>query len=471
MSLIGQILQDRYYIISAIGEGGMGRVYYAEDKRLNQKVAIKETIAKSSESSQEIDARIKSFQREAHLLAGKIKHPAVPKVIDYFQFEENWYIVMEYIDGDSLEKQRKERNQPFFVKEVLLLTDQLLQILDLLHNQDPPIIHRDIKPSNIKVKNDHVYLLDFGLAKQITGSSSTFATFMTPAFASPEQINNKEVTQKSDLYSVGATMYFLLTNDEPASAFERSLAIASGSVDPLQNIKKLRLDLPDEIANLIMSALSIKTEERPHSAKMMRLKINDFLTEKDKTLPLLSILAPTQPSIPGVNIIQPESEDADSKEKTEIPLQSSDQFLTNQSVSEANLIQFESKDSNSKEKVDIPSAPSYQFSASQSPIKSNLNSNDATQPQTIKQSNRNWLKAVAALGLLIVIVVTGFGLYRNKERISASWFPTPTPAPTPEPTPNPRDVAIQLTDEAIEELFNNNFDEAERKAKLAVETD
>lgn len=467
MSLIGQILQDRYYIISAIGEGGMGRVYYAEDKRLNQQVAIKETITNSNESSQEIAARIKAFQREAYLLAGKIKHPAVPKVIDYFQFGENWYIVMEYIDGDSLEKQRKERNQPFSVKEVLLLIYQLLQILDLLHNQDPPIIHRDIKPSNIKVKNDCVYLLDFGLAKQITGSSSTFAAFMTPAFASPEQINNKEITPKSDLYSVGATMYFLLTNEEPASAFERSLAIASGSADPLQNVKKLRSDLPDKIANLIMNALSIKTEERPYSAKMMRLKINDFLTEKGKTLSLLSNISSEKVALDKEDLKQSKSNDSGSEEKSEVSLQ----FLTNQSLSEANLVQFASEDFGLKEKTEISSIPSQQFSASQSSVKSNFNSNDVTPPQAIKQSNKRWLKVIIILGLLIVIGVTGFGIYRNKEKISASLFPTPTPAIIPEPTPNPRDVAIQLTNEAVEEFFNNNFDVAESKAKQAIETD
>src|ERR1041384_136750 len=223
MNLIGQVLQDRYKVIRQIGEGGMGRVYYGEDIRLKQEVAIKETIKlDSDEPSQYITARIRAFQKEAELLAGKIKHPAIPKVIDYFQWEGNWYIVMEYIDGNSLEKQQFEKGAAFDIAEVLQWTDQLLRILDSLHGQHPKILHRDIKPSNIKVKNNRVYLLDFGLAKQLTGSKSTIASFVTPAFASPEHMSNKEPTEKSDLYSVGATMYCLLTNKEPVSVTERS---------------------------------------------------------------------------------------------------------------------------------------------------------------------------------------------------------------------------------------------------------
>ena len=128
MSLLGQTLQDRYRILYQIGEGGMGRVYYAEDIRLNQPVAIKETLGlHNNESSQQIEAKVKALQREAHLLAGKIKHHAIPRVIDHFQVDENWYVVMDYVDGDSLERQLTERGQPFPIKDVLLWTYELLE--------------------------------------------------------------------------------------------------------------------------------------------------------------------------------------------------------------------------------------------------------------------------------------------------------------------------------------------------------
>lgn len=291
MNLIGQILQNRYRVIHQIGEGGMGRVYYGEDIRLNQEVAIKETMnLDSDESSETIAARIKTFKREAELLAGKIKHPAIPKVIDYFQFEKNWYIIMEYIDGNSLEEQRKQINKPFSAEEVLLWIDQLLQILDSLHHQFPPIIHRDIKPSNIKVKNGKVYLLDFGLAKELAGLKSTVASFITPAFASLEQITNKDVTERSDLYSVAATMYCLLTNEVPTNASERSLEILGGKPDPIkQGLNHHKINRG--IADIILDALSLHPEGRPASAESMRLALKKAdLTETvvdapEKTLP------------------------------------------------------------------------------------------------------------------------------------------------------------------------------------------
>lgn len=348
MNLIGQILQGRYRISHLIGEGGMGRVYYAEDIRLNKVVAIKEILIPNNESSQLIEKRIRAFQREAQLLSGIIKHSAIPRVIDYFQVEENWYIVMDYIDGNSLERLLKKRGEPFPLEEVLLWTEQLLEILDSLHSETPPVIHRDIKPSNIKVKNGKVYLLDFGLAKQLSGSKSSYP-LLTLAYASPEQMENKEnkePTAKSDLYSVGATMYCLLTNVEPASAFSRSLALASGDADPLPHIRELRTDLPDGIANLIMSALSIKPADRPNSAETMRMKLNSFLTERDKT--------PTMPS---------------------------------RDVSEASKT--------------IPSSLPYFNAPIQPP------------PLTPTNRKRNGVKVAASLALLIAIGVIGYIMYPN----------------------------------------------------------
>lgn len=421
MSLVGQTLQDRYRISHQIGEGGMGRVYYAEDIRLNQPVAIKETLSlHNNESSQQIEARVKAFQREAHLLAGNIKHHAIPRVIDHFQIEENWYIVMDYVDGDSLEKQLKERGKPFPIKDVLLWTDQLLEILDSLHSGDPQIIHCDIKPSNIKVKNDKVYLLDFGLAKRLTGSKTSIA-FLTPAYAPPE---HKNLTAKSDLYSVGATMYCLLTNTEPASAYIRSLAIASGDIDPLEPIKDLRSDIPVELVNLIMSTLSIKAEERPYNAKTMQTKLKDFLIERGQnpTLPSYHFLS---------NHVSPEVINVEEEKAGSSSTGRSESQLTHSSKPSINS-----------------SSPDF---------------NGSLQSNSSKRKNKNWKKIAVSVTLLIVIGLTGVGIYKylSKDKKTEPSVPAKPP----------RQTAVELTNQAMEKIYESDYEAAKSLSKQAIDTD
>jgi tetratricopeptide (TPR) repeat protein len=399
MSLIGQTIQDRYRIRYQIGEGGMGRVYYAEDLRLKQPVAIKETLGlDNNESSLQIEAKVKALQREAHLLAGSIKHHAIPRVIDHFQIGENWYVVMDYVDGDSLEKQLREREQPFPIKDVLLWTNELLQILDSLHSGDTQIVHCDIKPSNIKVKDGKVYLLDFGLAKRLTGSKTSIA-FLTPAYAPPEQ---KNLTPKSDLYSVGATMYCLLTDTEPSSAYARSLAIASGETDPLKSIKEFRPDVPMELARLIMSSLSIKPEERPDSAKNMQVRLMDLLIERGQN-----------PTLPTHN------------------------FLSNY-------------DSPLPKPSRVPSAASS--------LRDDDESSDFSNGKY-----KTWKKIAVGVGLVAAIALVGVGTYKYARKDKAPK--------TPVSTKSPRQLAIELTDQAIKKIYESNYEEAKSLSKKAIDID
>lgn len=401
-----QILQDRYKIISEIGAGGMGRVYLGEDIRLSQKVAIKETISVPTEQASEVDARIKAFQREAHLLAGKIKHSAIPRVIDYFPHAGSWYIVMEYIEGKSLEEQRKERDQAFSEQETLLWTDQLLKILDSLHNQIPPIIHRDIKPSNIKVKDNHVYLLDFGLAKQITGRKSTAATFLTPLFASPEQLSNGEITERSDLYSVAATMYCLLTNKEPVGAVERSIAISSGKPDPLQHIKDSHRELSYQVSETIMKALSFNPENRPASAEAMRVALQKSNVSGD--------------TIRSYNPFPPSIKEADfSPNVTMLPPQ--------QQPSGENIKKFWPK--------------------------------------------KKALILTSILGGLIVLI--GLLILINYSTSLQARLGLTSPA-SAEPKPDqqtPREKAIELTAQALDSLYENDYEKAKLLTEKAIATD
>src|SRR4051812_35571017 len=138
------ILQHRYRIVRHLGQGGMGTVYEAIDERLDNTVALKETLF--------TDERLrKQFEREARLLA-RLHHPALPKVFDHFTEGEGQFLVMQFVPGEDLwEMLRERKGEPFPVEEVLTWGEQLLDALDYLHTQDPSIIHRDIKPQNLKI--------------------------------------------------------------------------------------------------------------------------------------------------------------------------------------------------------------------------------------------------------------------------------------------------------------------------------
>src|SRR5881227_140383 len=202
------LLQNRYLIQKQIGQGGMGAVYVATDQRFGSTVALKETFFD--------DATMRrAFEREARLL-NHLRHSALPRVSDYFADEQGEFLVMEYIAGEDLSEKLKERRAAFPISEVLNWADQLLYALDYLHTQEPPVIHRDIKPQNLKLTpKGQIILLDFGLAKGSLGQSRMMTSRSvfgcTPNFAPLEQIQGAGTDPRSDLYSLGATVYYLMT--------------------------------------------------------------------------------------------------------------------------------------------------------------------------------------------------------------------------------------------------------------------
>ena len=190
----------------------------------------------------------RAFEREARLLAS-LRHPAVPNVSDHFSENEGQFLVMEYITGDDVETLFQARPGAVGVGETLDWADQLLDALAYLHAQDPPIVHRDIKPQNLKLSDrKQIVLLDFGLAKghaadmTLTGGKSLFG--YTPAYAPLEQIRGSGTDPRSDLYSLGATLYHLLTGAAPADAVTRANAVIGGQPDPLRPASDLNPAVP-----------------------------------------------------------------------------------------------------------------------------------------------------------------------------------------------------------------------------------
>lgn len=210
-------LAGRYLILEKIAQGGMGAIYKAQDRRLQDKiVAVKEM----SESAIEPDERghiMESFRREAELLA-RLEHPNLVRVTDFFQEGERYYMVMEFINGRTLEKMLEGRTEPFPEKQVLIWADQLCDVLSYLHGQNPKIIYRDIKPANIMIVDgtDTVKLIDFGIARFYKpGKRQDTIQFGTKGYAPPEQYGKAQTDERSDIYALGALLHQLLTLRDP----------------------------------------------------------------------------------------------------------------------------------------------------------------------------------------------------------------------------------------------------------------
>src|SRR5713101_1705781 len=181
------LLNKRYRILDSIGKGGMGAVYRAEDTQLgNRKVAIKE-MSQSGLSPQEVIEAADAFKQEAHILAG-LQHPNLPSIHDHFSEAGRWYLVMSFIQGETLEEYlNKAKGGKLPVEEVLQIGIQLCKVLGYLHTQQPPIIFRDLKPSNIMRTSDgHLYLIDFGIARHFKpGQARDTAAYGSMGYASP----------------------------------------------------------------------------------------------------------------------------------------------------------------------------------------------------------------------------------------------------------------------------------------------
>jgi eukaryotic-like serine/threonine-protein kinase len=261
----GTLLSNRYRIVSILGQGGMGAVYRADDEHLGIPVAVKENLFLTEEYSRQ-------FQREARILAS-LRHPGLPHVADYFVLEgQGQYLVMDYIEGEDL-RQRMERAGPLPEREAILIGISVCDALNFLHNSIPPIIHRDLKPGNIKVTADgQAVLVDFGLAKVMEGGQATMtgARAMTPGYSPPEQYGTSHTDARSDIYSLGATLYASLTGTIPEDGLNRM----TGKAD-LTDIRTLCPRMNRRLADSIERALAIDPEDRFQNAEEFRLALID----------------------------------------------------------------------------------------------------------------------------------------------------------------------------------------------------
>ena len=315
------LIQNRYLIVQLIGKGGMGEVYLAVDQRLGSAIALKRTFFAGDENLGS------AFEREARVLA-RLRHPVLPKVSDHFGEDDEQFLVMEHISGDDLSKRIEANGKPFPLSWVMFWADQLLDALSYLHSHEPPIIHRDIKPQNLKLTDEnHIVLLDFGLSKTSTGqtnlSSGTGSTGSvvgyTPHYAPMEQIRGIGTSPRSDLYSLSATLYQLMTNTVPADALTRADALLNGSSDPIKAPTLLNPEVPPAVSEVILHGMEVSQEKRFSNAREMQKALRKAFSEMQTAMAAQTVAfnaselqgngepAGTQPNFEATEVMDPEA--------------------------------------------------------------------------------------------------------------------------------------------------------------------
>lgn len=214
MAKIGNIIDGKYEILKEVGRGGMSIVYLAMDNRLNKQWAIKEIKRKGTNSENQIVTQ--SLISEANLMK-RLDHQYLPRIVDIIENGETIYVVMDYIEGEPLDKIVKRKGaQP--QEAVIQWGIQLAEVLDYLHTRQPAIIYRDMKPANIMLKPDgSIKLYDFGIAREYKEqNSSDTVSLGTKGYAAPEQFGGMGQTDaRTDVYGLGVTLYHLVTGKNP----------------------------------------------------------------------------------------------------------------------------------------------------------------------------------------------------------------------------------------------------------------
>ncbi len=288
-----QQLKGRYRILEKLGQGGFGAIYKVEDLLFNGAIKAVKEMGMRGLNPQETQNAIDSFKNEAVLLAN-LAHPNLPQIYDHFEDHGRWYLVMDYIDGETLATRlEKVAGGKLSITDTVKIGLQLCTVLAYLHSHQPPIIFRDLKPDNVMItNNDHLYLIDFGIARFFKpGQARDTVNLGTPGYAAPEQYGGMQTTIRSDIYSLGATLYHLISGIYPG-------------LNPF-NFQSLNLD-PQEPGNnaletLIMQMLEIKEDKRPADTDAVKQELQHIQQMRQAASAKPVINPPTQLSVPPIN--------------------------------------------------------------------------------------------------------------------------------------------------------------------------
>jgi serine/threonine-protein kinase len=271
--------KSQYLIRREVARGGMGAIYQAEDLEHERSVAIKEACLDPVTCEGKRDQIRERILHEMEVLM-PLKHPNIPEIYDQFSSENNEYLVMEFIEGNTVMGiQQRTLAQKHLLEEsrVLGWTIQTLDALTYLHEQAKPIIHRDVKPENLILAPDgRVMLVDFGLMKQVeqhlTESGPLIHAVGTIEYAPPEQYaeGSGGTDARTDIYSLGATVYYLLAGRLPPRSVDRMLPTSINVTKKLPSLHKVNPTVSKRTEQVIFKAMEIDPETRYQSARQMR---------------------------------------------------------------------------------------------------------------------------------------------------------------------------------------------------------
>jgi eukaryotic-like serine/threonine-protein kinase len=285
----GSLLNKRYRIVEVLGQGGMAAVYRAIDENLGVEVAVKENLFTTEEYARQ-------FRLEATILAS-MRQPNLPRVSDHFVIEQQGqYLVMDYIEGEDL-RQRMDRLGPLPEQEVIIIGVAISDAMSYMHSRKPMILHRDIKPGNVRITpTGHIYLVDFGLAKVVQGreATNTGARAMTPGYSPPEQYGTARTDPRSDIYSLGATLYSALTDMLPEDGLARAMDQAV-----LTPISKHNPRVSAHITEVLEKCLAIRPDDRFQTADELKVALLEARSTSRRRSPIELVLQPPPVTLEG----------------------------------------------------------------------------------------------------------------------------------------------------------------------------
>ncbi len=273
-----RLQNGRYVVEKILGQGGMGAAVLAKDTRVsNKRVVIKELVSDNTDPTQRQED-VRNFVREVDTLAN-LDHPLIPTVTDSFQEGSHYFMVQEYAPGENLEAHMERLKQPMPEQEALSYTSQVLDILDYLSQQTPPIVHRDIKPANIIIssRDKRARLVDFGIARADVAKNAKrkqTSALGTPGYAPPEQYQGN-ADARSDMYALAATLHHLLTNRDPRDYPPFSYPA----------VRSLNPKITPETERVLKKALEINPSHRYQTPAELKQEIDTILAQHFGTGP------------------------------------------------------------------------------------------------------------------------------------------------------------------------------------------
>ncbi|MBK6721716.1 MAG: protein kinase [Acidobacteria bacterium] len=493
------MIQNRYLVVQSIGKGGMGEVYLSVDQRLGSAVALKRTFYTDD------NTLAAAFEREARILA-RLRHPVLPKVIDHFVENGDQFLVMEHISGDDIAKRLELANKPFPLSWVMFWADQLLDALSYLHSHEPPIIHRDIKPQNLKLTDEnHIVLLDFGLSKDFDTKAtsnplnSASVAGYSPHFASMEQIRGTGTDARSDLYSLAATLYQLMTNSIPVDALSRADALLGNALDPIKPLNELNPEISPAISEVILKAVSVRQDDRYSTAGEMQKALRRAFdrSKKDPDAPVVPVIAvapETSPTASPVDSLPSEMKTrafsdtaGDALDATlqmdAAAIQEVKQADVKTEMLKADDVEIDTQLSAKASKGQIPAPPPVAaVAATPPPVPppstptpvSNVQqphpkASELSIPTKTKSSSKTGLVVGGLLALILLGGLAGGGIWYFYLRPRATPAITPSPTPTAQPSPTTAPIVSETNVDANSNA-NSSLPEASNSTEVNTAT-